>query len=120
MQKLCIICQKPAVYIIRGTNTAYCEEHAKEFFSDTSYLAEIKDEAQRLKSFVDSQIDQLTEVKEELTQEELSKDTVLKKQSKNIRKTPTKKSSVTKKRSTKQTKKTVAKSQTKKASKKKA
>ncbi len=70
MQKYCIICQKPAVYIVRGTNNAYCEEHAKECFGDTSYLASIKEEAERLKKIVDSQIDQLTEVKDGLEQKD--------------------------------------------------
>ena len=50
----CIICEQEAKWFIKGTTTAYCEEHAHEMFSDTSYLASVEEEVSRLKSFVDS------------------------------------------------------------------
>lgn len=51
----CIICSKEGTFVIQGTTTAYCEEHAKEFFGDTSYLASVEDEAKRLKDLLDGQ-----------------------------------------------------------------
>lgn len=48
------MCALEAKWFIKGTTTAYCEEHAHEMFADTSYLASVEEEANRLKSFVDS------------------------------------------------------------------
>ena len=50
----CIICDKEAQWFVRGTSNAYCEEHAKEFFSDTSYLASVEEDAQRLFDVVEA------------------------------------------------------------------
>lgn len=66
MEKKCIICNKKAEYLIKGTNNAYCEEHAEEFFGDTSYLAQVEAEANQLKDALNAQLDQLAEVKAEL------------------------------------------------------
>ena len=74
MDKLCIICDKKASYLVRGTNNAYCSTHAKEFFSDTSYLSTITDEANRLKKMIDERIDQLTEIKEDLEEKQVDKE----------------------------------------------
>ncbi len=48
----CIICEQEAIWFIKGTTTAYCDEHAHEMFADTSYLASVEEEANNLKSFV--------------------------------------------------------------------
>ncbi|MEM2115510.1 MAG: hypothetical protein QXD62_00135 [Candidatus Woesearchaeota archaeon] len=45
MQKLCIICQNPAKYMIKGTAIYYCEDCAKEFFEDISYLVPISEDS---------------------------------------------------------------------------
>jgi hypothetical protein len=74
MEKLCTICDKPAVYMVRGTNIAYCADHAKEFFSDTSYLSTIKDEANRLKKMLDERIDQFSEIKEDLEEKQVEEE----------------------------------------------
>ncbi|MFT4312500.1 MAG: hypothetical protein ACMXYF_04695 [Candidatus Woesearchaeota archaeon] len=65
----CVICAKPAVYFIKGTTTAYCEEHAKECFADTTYLANVEEHAKQLKQVLDSQIDQLETELEKLNKE---------------------------------------------------
>lgn len=49
----CTICGKEAVYVIKGTTTGYCDAHARQCFADTSYLATIEQEAQRLQDVVD-------------------------------------------------------------------
>jgi len=51
----CTICSGEAQFVVAGTAIAYCEEHAKEFFADTSYLASVADEAKRLKDLLDEQ-----------------------------------------------------------------
>jgi len=51
----CIVCDKEAQWCVKGTSTGYCDEHAHEMFSDTSYLASVEEEAQRLKTLVDSE-----------------------------------------------------------------
>ena len=74
MEKVCIICDKKADYLVRGTNNAYCADHAKEFFSDTSYLSTIKDEANRLKQMIDERIDQFSEIKEDLEKKQVEEE----------------------------------------------
>ncbi len=53
IQKRCTVCKELAKYFIKGTATAYCEEHAHEFFADTSYLASVEREARRLKAAIE-------------------------------------------------------------------
>jgi len=53
----CIVCDKEAQWCVKGTSTAYCDEHAHEMFSDTSYLSSVEEEAQRLKKVVDAALD---------------------------------------------------------------
>ncbi|HLP79788.1 MAG TPA: hypothetical protein VK158_04095 [Acidobacteriota bacterium] len=50
----CTVCEIPATLYIKGTSTAYCEEHAREFFSDTSYLAKVEEEVKALKDVIDA------------------------------------------------------------------
>lgn len=49
MAKKCLICEKPAEYEIKGGSASYCENCAKESFSDVSFLVKVEEEAQRLK-----------------------------------------------------------------------
>jgi hypothetical protein len=53
----CIICEKIAPYVVKGTSTFYCEEHAIEFFGDITYLVKAKEEAKRMKELIDPQGD---------------------------------------------------------------
>jgi hypothetical protein len=55
MPKKCMICGKPAYYMVRGTNDAYCMDCAKDCFSDLSFLEQVERDAKVLKGFVDSQ-----------------------------------------------------------------
>ena len=41
MPKRCIICEKEAIYSIKGSSEHYCEECASEHFNDLSYLQKI-------------------------------------------------------------------------------
>ena len=41
MPKRCIICEKEAIYSIKGSSEYYCEECASEHFNDLSYLQKI-------------------------------------------------------------------------------
>ena len=56
-EKTCCICgSKKAKYLIKGTNTFYCKECAKENFGDLDCLQTIKEaekQAQKLKEVVE-------------------------------------------------------------------
>lgn len=53
MPKKCIICGEPAKFSIKNTNDFYCEECAKENFSDLELLERIEDRAKKLKEYVE-------------------------------------------------------------------
>ena len=57
MGKKCIICGKEAVYMIKGMPDYYCAECAEENFADLSMLITVEEEAQRLKTMVEEQMD---------------------------------------------------------------
>ena len=57
MGKKCIICNKEAVYMIKGTTDYYCEECAEENFGDVSLLLKVEEEAQKLKEFIKEKMD---------------------------------------------------------------
>jgi len=57
MVKKCVICSKPAVYMIKDTADYYCEECAEENFADISMLIKVEEEAQRLKEFVNQKLE---------------------------------------------------------------
>ena len=57
MPKKCIICDNEAVFCIKDTSDYYCEECAKEQFSDISYLQNIEEQARKLKEVVDEKMD---------------------------------------------------------------
>ena len=51
--KKCIVCGKEAKFCIKDCAECYCEECAKENFSDLSYLQRIEEKAQKLKKLID-------------------------------------------------------------------
>jgi SLT domain-containing protein len=52
MSKKCIICEEKAEFTIKGSNENYCEECAKENFSDLSLLLKVEEQAQALKKII--------------------------------------------------------------------
>ena len=48
-KKKCIICGKIAFYRIKDSSEFYCEECAKEHFSDLSFLQKLADAEQKAK-----------------------------------------------------------------------
>ncbi len=52
--KKCIICGKEAVYAIKGTTIYYCDECAKELFSDLSCLVRLDSKPKPEEEEVDS------------------------------------------------------------------
>lgn len=58
MAKKCVVCGEEASYCIKGTSDYYCEECAKENFSDISVLKKIHEaqiEAAKLKEIISTQ-----------------------------------------------------------------
>jgi len=55
--KKCIICGEEATLCIKDTSDYYCEECAKENFSDLSYLLKVEEQARALKQLVDEKIE---------------------------------------------------------------
>jgi hypothetical protein len=66
MNKKCFLCDKPAKYVIKGTNDYYCEACASDHFGDLSFLVSVEEEAKRLKEVVDKQMEVLDQVEEEM------------------------------------------------------
>jgi hypothetical protein len=50
--KKCGICEEEAGYKIKDTSDFYCEECAKENFSDLTMLITLEEEAQQLKAYL--------------------------------------------------------------------
>jgi len=64
MAKKCVVCGEEASYGIKGTSDYYCEECAKEHFSDISVLEKIHEaelEAAKLKELISSQDEEVHE-----------------------------------------------------------
>ncbi|MBW2994955.1 hypothetical protein KY312_01245 [Candidatus Woesearchaeota archaeon] len=53
MPKKCIICGEDALYLVKGTNNAYCEECAVDCFNDTSFLQNVEESALELKGIIE-------------------------------------------------------------------
>ena len=66
MVKKCIICGKEAVYKIKDTPDFYCPECAEENFGDLDMLVKVEEEAQRLKTVITDQIEELVEKEKKL------------------------------------------------------
>jgi len=56
MPKKCIVCDDPAVFSIRGTSDYYCEECAKENFSDLELLEKVEEQASAVKAAIKKKI----------------------------------------------------------------
>jgi hypothetical protein len=59
MPRKCMICGENAVYSIKDSSDFYCEECAKESFSDTELLEKLEDRAKAIKKLVDERIDDI-------------------------------------------------------------
>jgi len=53
MPKKCIICGEEAKYSIKGTSDFYCDECARENFSDLSMLVAVEEQAKKIKQLVE-------------------------------------------------------------------
>ncbi len=58
MGKKCIICHDEAIYQIKDTSDFYCNDCAQESFGDISMLVKVEEQAQRLKRFVETRLDE--------------------------------------------------------------
>jgi len=56
MGKRCIICDEDAKFAIKGTSDFYCEECAKEHFSDISVLVQVEEQAKKIKELVEENV----------------------------------------------------------------
>lgn len=61
MPKKCIICEKSAIYSIKGTSDYYCEECAIDNFGDTSLLVKVEEQAKKLKKLIEERESNLNE-----------------------------------------------------------
>tara|TARA_Y100000294_G_scaffold112798_1_gene104548 strand:+ start:68 stop:283 length:216 start_codon:yes stop_codon:yes gene_type:complete len=59
MVKKCIICNEEATHKIKDTSDYYCEECAKENFSDLDLLVTVEEEAMRLKEVLKGKMHEL-------------------------------------------------------------
>tara|TARA_Y100000310_G_C20365456_1_gene660949 strand:+ start:287 stop:490 length:204 start_codon:yes stop_codon:yes gene_type:complete len=55
MVKKCIVCEQEAIYKIKDTSDFYCQECAEENFADLTMLLTLKEEAERLKEYLNEQ-----------------------------------------------------------------
>ena len=58
MAKKCIICEQNATLQIKDTSDYYCKDCAEENFADVSMLLKIEEEAQRLKQYLETKLEQ--------------------------------------------------------------
>ncbi|HLC89244.1 MAG TPA: hypothetical protein VJG49_04375 [Candidatus Nanoarchaeia archaeon] len=59
MVKKCIICHEEAVYKIKDTLNYYCDECAKDNFSDLDLLITVEEEAQQLRQILKEKLEEL-------------------------------------------------------------
>ena len=59
MVKKCIICQEKAVYKIKDTLNYYCDECAKDNFSNLDLLITVEEEARRLRQILKEKLEEL-------------------------------------------------------------
>jgi hypothetical protein len=55
MPKKCTICGGEATFQIKGSSDYYCEDCAKENFSDLDLLEKVAEQASKLKSLTDEE-----------------------------------------------------------------
>lgn len=68
MVKKCIVCDLEAEYKIKDTSDYYCKLCAEENFADLSLLLSLEEEAQRLKQFLKSKMNDIEHDVENLEQ----------------------------------------------------
>jgi len=61
MGKKCIICGADAIYIIKDTSDAYCQECALDCFNDVSFLQKVEEQALELKELIKDRIEEESE-----------------------------------------------------------
>ena len=66
MVKKCIICNEEATHKIKDTSDYYCEECAKENFSDLDLLISVEEEARKLKQVLKQKMMELETNVEEI------------------------------------------------------
>ena len=52
MAKKCIICDAEATFLIKGSNESYCDDCAKENFSDLTLLQTVEEESAKVKQII--------------------------------------------------------------------
>lgn len=57
MPKKCTICGGDAIFQIKGTSDCYCDDCAKDSFSDIDLLEKIERQAEKLKSLVEEKLE---------------------------------------------------------------
>ena len=65
MTKKCIICDNPAKYSIKNTSDFYCEECAKQQFSDLKFLVNVEETAKKIKQMISEKMEENSESVEE-------------------------------------------------------
>ncbi|MBU0459481.1 MAG: hypothetical protein KJ597_06960 [Nanoarchaeota archaeon] len=68
MVKKCIICSEEATHKIKDTSDYYCEECAKENFSDLDLLVTVEDEARKLKQILKEKMEELEKEVDEVSE----------------------------------------------------
>lgn len=58
MGKKCMICGEEAKFVIKDSSDYYCDECARENFSDLSVLVNVEEQATRIKKMVEERIEQ--------------------------------------------------------------
>ena len=58
--KKCIICDEHATFKIKDTSDYYCQNCAKDNFSDLTVLLRVEEEAQRLKELLKEKTEETT------------------------------------------------------------
>ncbi len=58
MGKKCIICGAPAVYTIKESSDAYCNDCALDCFNDVSFLQKVEEQALELKELIKHRIEE--------------------------------------------------------------
>ncbi len=53
MGKKCIICDEEAKFHIKDSSEYYCEDCAKEHFSDISVLVSVEEQARKIKQMIE-------------------------------------------------------------------
>ena len=58
MVKKCIVCGKEAKFCVKGCAECYCDDCAKEYFNDMSYLQKVEEQAKNLKKLIEEKVNE--------------------------------------------------------------